>query len=61
MTFDEDPAGARLAGRNLTWTQVPRSDIVVGASDVTLKTAALASTVGAPPTGVRYAWCVGVG
>jgi hypothetical protein len=30
VTFDKDPAGARLAGRNLTWSRLPRGQILIG-------------------------------
>lgn len=55
VTFDADPAGARFAGRNLTWVRLNRSDISIGASAVTLSIDALAEAQ-TPVTGVRYAW-----
>ena len=57
MTFDKDPAGARLAGRNLTWVRLGREDIAVGASVVTLRIPTkMEVQAGTIVTGVRYAW-----
>lgn len=52
VTFDSDPAGARQAGRNLTWIRLDRADIEVGADSVVLAH----GQHGTAPTGVRYAW-----
>lgn len=52
VTFDSNPAGARQAGRNLTWVRLHRTDIAVGANSVVLAH----GQHGASPTGVRYAW-----
>ena len=61
VTFDKDPAGARLAGRNLTWLRLTPSHIVIGENTVALTTAGdglrlHAQLEGGAPTGVRYAW-----
>ena len=60
LTIDPNPAGARIAGRNITWTRLPRSAITLGATTVTLDVSGLLqhSNVAARGgvTGVRYAW-----
>ena len=57
VTFDKDPAGSRLAGKNLTWVRLSRGDIDVGASTITLSIPAMTdSTAQTTITGIRYAW-----
>lgn len=53
VTFDKDPAGARIEGRNLTWARLSREQITVARNVVTLKASGDGAQVA---TGVRYAW-----
>ena len=58
VTFDKDPAGARRAGRNVTWTRLARNQIVIGekSNAITLKLSGEQLSAGNVATGVRYAW-----